>query len=87
MLKGVQGPDAILDTLGEQQAQAVNAGWKEQIADGIPLPETLYSSPMRRAAQTVQITWNDILLNKGYVPYVSSPLYATLASRGWRLMR
>lgn len=68
-----QGPDALLDPAGVGQAEAVNAGWKQQIQAGVPLPETLYSSPMRRSAYTLNITWGDILLNKGYVPYVSLP--------------
>jgi len=66
-----QGPDALLDPAGVGQAQAVNAAWKQQAQAGIPLPQTLYSSPMRRALSTVSVTWHDILLNKGYVPYVS----------------
>lgn len=64
------GPDALLDSTGIAQAEAVNAGWKQQIQDSIPLPETLYSSPMRRSASTLNITWSDILLNQGYVPYI-----------------
>ena len=74
-----QGPDALLDDTGIAQAQAVNLGWKEQIKDNIPLPLTLYSSPMRRSASTLNITWHDILLDKGYLPYVS--LSAVFSSR------
>lgn len=68
-----KGPDAVLTPNGIAQAQVNNVAWKQQIKDGVPLPETLYSSPMRRAAQTLNITWSDILLNKGYLPYVRSP--------------
>lgn len=65
-----QGPDPLLTPLGEEQAAAANAGWKEQIKDGAPLPQVFYSSPFRRAASTLDITWRDILLNKGYLPVI-----------------
>lgn len=67
-----QGPDPQLTPLGEAQARAINAGWKTQIADHAPVPQTLYSSPFRRAASTLDITWRDILLHKGVRPVVSS---------------
>lgn len=57
--------DAEITPKGIDQAKAVNLGWKEQIKDHIPLPQNWYSSPMRRAASTIQITWDDIVLNKG----------------------
>lgn len=63
--------DAELTDLGIAQAQAANAGWKTQLKDNIPLPQRLYSSPMRRSASTLDITWKDILLNKGVKPVVS----------------
>ncbi|ORX37383.1 histidine phosphatase superfamily [Kockovaella imperatae] len=64
------GPDALLDSTGISQAEAVNRAWKEQIKDGVPLPQTLYSSPLRRSASTLNITWHDILLNRGHVPRI-----------------
>lgn len=67
-----QGPDAVLTPLGEEQAQAANAGWKEQLKDGVPLPQTFYTSPLRRSASTLDITWKDIVLDKGVRPIVSS---------------
>ncbi|WOO86054.1 putative phosphoglycerate mutase [Vanrija pseudolonga] len=69
--------DATLTPLGEDQARAANAGWKEQIKAGIPVPQVLYSSPFRRAASTLDITWTDILLNKGVKP---------VFKEGWREM-
>lgn len=65
-----QGPDAQLTPKGIADTQGVNAAWKEQIKAGIPLPQTLYTSPMRRAASTAELTWSDILFTKGNVPYV-----------------
>jgi broad specificity phosphatase PhoE len=61
-----QGPDPILTPLGESQARAANAGWKAQLKDHIPLPQSLYSSPLRRAARTLEITWGDILLKRAH---------------------
>lgn len=49
--------DAELTPLGIEQAQENNAAWKTQIEEGVPLPQKLYSSPMRRAAKTLDITW------------------------------
>lgn len=59
-----QGPDPLLTPLGESQARAANEGWKKELKDGIPLPQSLYSSPLQRAARTLEITWDDILLQK-----------------------
>ncbi|BEJ15090.1 hypothetical protein CspHIS471_0408570 [Cutaneotrichosporon sp. HIS471] len=64
------GPDPILTPLGEGQAERANAGWKEQIKEGVPVPQVLYSSPFARAAATLHITWKDLLLKKGFVPVV-----------------
>ncbi|GAA5895129.1 hypothetical protein JCM5296_000888 [Sporobolomyces johnsonii] len=61
------GPDAALTPLGIEQAQAVNKAWKEQRRDGVPLPQRLYSSPLSRAASTLNITWKDILIDQGEV--------------------
>lgn len=90
-----QGPDPVLTPLGESQARSANTGWKVQIKDGVPLPQALYSSPLRRAAHTLEITWSDILLNRGLRPVVSAEHaeQAEGASRGswqsveWRLLR
>ena len=37
----------------------------------MPLPQSLYSSPLRRAAATLDITFGDIVLSKGVRPVVS----------------
>ncbi|KLT44325.1 phosphoglycerate mutase-like protein [Cutaneotrichosporon oleaginosum] len=64
------GPDPPLTPLGREQARRARDGWKAQMADGVPLPQVLYSSPLSRAAETLRITWADILLHKGFMPVV-----------------
>ncbi|SOV04809.1 related to PMU1 - putative phosphomutase [Ustilago sp. UG-2017a] len=59
------GPDARLTPLGIQQAQAVHDAWvsllKQQ--DPPPLPTKLYSSPLSRAISTMEISYDNIILN------------------------
>lgn len=31
--------------------------------DQVPLPSRLYSSPLRRSARTLELTWSDILID------------------------
>ncbi|GAA6010130.1 hypothetical protein JCM11491_005353 [Sporobolomyces phaffii] len=59
------GPDPELTPLGREQARAVNAAWKKEIQAGVPLPSNLYSSPLSRAASTLEITWKDLLIDSG----------------------
>lgn len=66
----VWGPDPHLTPKGERQASTVNAAWKRQIEDDVPLPQMMYSSPLRRSSDTLQITWSDILLDKGFQPII-----------------
>ncbi|KAF7303948.1 F-box domain-containing protein [Mycena indigotica] len=56
----VWGPDPELTTIGKEQAVAVNELWKTERNAGIPLPESLYCSPMTRAIQTQQITFASV---------------------------
>lgn len=65
------GPDPHLTPRGVLQASAVNVAWKEQGEAGVPFPQTLYSSPLSRAASTLRITWEDILIK----PQGVSPLF------------
>lgn len=48
----VWGPDAELTPLGIQQADEINAMWIEETKRGIPTPDVLYMSPLRRAIHT-----------------------------------
>ncbi|GAA5899462.1 uncharacterized protein JCM6883_005228 [Sporobolomyces salmoneus] len=61
------GPDPDLTPLGKEQAQRMNAAWKKQIQAGVPLPSKLYSSPLTRAASTLEITWKNLLIENGDV--------------------
>ena len=56
----MQGPDALLTPKGIQQALLVNAAWKVQLNASIPLPQRFLSSPLSRAASTLNLTWSDI---------------------------
>lgn len=62
----VWGPDPELTELGESQALAVQAGWKQQLADGAPKPEKWLCSPLTRTADTMRLSFGDIL--DGQVP-------------------
>ncbi|KAG8741091.1 hypothetical protein FRC10_003332 [Ceratobasidium sp. 414] len=62
------GPDPELTDLGKQQAQLAHDAWVTELAkkDPVPLPTKLFSSPLSRAASTLDITFRGILLgNKG----------------------
>jgi broad specificity phosphatase PhoE len=63
--------DAVLTPLGISQASAVNVAFKNESAQGCPLPQSIYTSPMRRALQTANITWGDLVINQGITPMVS----------------
>lgn len=58
-----KGPDPLLTPYGKDQVQRTVEAWKEEIKSGVPLPEVLYSSPLRRAIDTAEITWNDLIPN------------------------
>ncbi|KAG0130435.1 histidine phosphatase superfamily [Tuber indicum] len=60
--------DAELTNIGVTEAQRANIAWKDQIKADVPLPESYYSSPLRRAASTLEITWKDITLNNHKTP-------------------
>lgn len=57
--------DAKLTDQGIQEAENANAAWKSQLALGMPLPQSFYSSPLQRASNTLEITWSGITLDKG----------------------
>ncbi|GAA5850732.1 hypothetical protein JCM3766R1_000188 [Sporobolomyces carnicolor] len=61
------GPDPELTPLGRSQARRMNAAWKKEIQAGVPLPAKLYSSPLSRAALTLDLTWKDLLIDNGDV--------------------
>ena len=62
------GPDAELTPLGIQQAQNLSTEWKSQSKDGIPLPQSFFVSPLTRATDTLNLTFNNWLLGTGGRP-------------------
>ncbi|RPB27838.1 phosphoglycerate mutase family protein [Terfezia boudieri ATCC MYA-4762] len=60
--------DAKLTESGVVEAQKANQAWKQQIKNGVPMPQSFYSSPLSRAAATLEITWKDITLNRKDYP-------------------
>lgn len=53
--------DPELTLLGVEQAKDASRAWKTELEYGIPLPEKLYSSAMRRAIKTNQVTFEGFL--------------------------
>ncbi|CAH2350552.1 putative probable phosphoglycerate mutase ARB_03491 [[Candida] railenensis] len=53
-------PDPMLTELGINQAKENNAAWKEQVAQGCPIPSKFYVSPLQRSCHTLVHTWNGI---------------------------
>lgn len=58
------GPDPLLTPLGISQAARNTVAWTQEAKAGAPLPERLYSSPLSRAMSTLEITWEDLLLDE-----------------------
>ncbi|KAJ7496312.1 histidine phosphatase superfamily [Mycena galericulata] len=56
------GPDAELTATGKGEATNANRVWKEERSMGVPimLPERMYCSPMTRAMQTNEITFEGV---------------------------
>jgi len=73
----VWGPDALLTQLGVQQAEAAHSKWICEIPSGIPVPTVFYSSPLTRAARTLEITWTDITLPSKLNPHHGSILHSS----------
>lgn len=60
-----KGPDPLLTTEGQQQVRRTRDAWVKQLEDRVPLPQVIYSSPLRRAIDTAELTWNGASLAKG----------------------
>jgi broad specificity phosphatase PhoE len=58
----IQGPDALLTPLGIEQALTANSAWKIQLNASAPLPQKFLSSPLSRAASTLNLTWSNIAI-------------------------
>ncbi|KAH0580024.1 hypothetical protein H2248_002838 [Termitomyces sp. 'cryptogamus'] len=66
----VWGPDSELTVIGEGQAADAQNAWTVEVADGIPLPEKFYCSPMTRALKTCELTFNDLWTEKSESPTI-----------------
>ncbi|GME99899.1 unnamed protein product [Ambrosiozyma monospora] len=65
------GPDPELTPKGIASAKNNSVLIKSLIPEGFPLPQSFYSSPLTRAADTLNYTWFDLVLEPGYV----SPMF------------
>lgn len=54
----VWGPDAQLTPLGGLQAEEARRAWQKELTCGMPVPEKLFASPLRRALETWRITFD-----------------------------
>ncbi|QRV82814.1 histidine phosphatase family containing protein [Ceratobasidium sp. AG-Ba] len=68
--------DADLTKLGEEQARQARRVWTTELArpDPVPLPTKFFCSPLTRAAQTLEITFSEILTTKSIRPYIIEDL-------------
>ncbi|KAL0639306.1 putative phosphoglycerate mutase pmu1 [Maublancomyces gigas] len=55
--------DAELTPKGIEEAKKASAAFKDQVKAKFPLPDIYYSSPLSRAASTLEITWGNITLS------------------------
>ncbi|KAL1961463.1 hypothetical protein VTO42DRAFT_191 [Malbranchea cinnamomea] len=72
--------DPELTELGVQQAENVRDTWLAQMENGIPLPETYYTSPLKRCLETAKITFARLPLpsSKPFIPTVKELLRETI---------
>jgi len=62
-------PDPSLTDRGISEARAAHAGWESELASGLPYPEKLFCSPLRRTAQTCSFTFGDLKIKGGEEKY------------------
>lgn len=62
------GPDPALTLLGQEQALNVAAEWALEIPNGARLPDVIWSSPLRRAAHTLALTYEKTAIAQGVRP-------------------
>ncbi|KAG8706595.1 hypothetical protein FRC09_002334 [Ceratobasidium sp. 395] len=70
------GPDAELTELGKNQAKQAAQTWITEMnrLDPVPLPTKIFSSPLSRAAQTLELTFSEILRRTNARPYIIEDL-------------
>jgi len=80
----VWGPDALLTPTGVQQAKDAHNKWSAEIPSGIPVPTVFYSSPLTRAARTLEITWTGITLQNASHPDPVRPSHQVVVAEDCR---
>ena len=67
---GITWSDANLTEVGQGQAKDVHELWKSLLPNGIPAPETYYVSPLTRAIETADLSFQGLELpeDKPYDP-------------------
>lgn len=56
----IWGPDSKLTPHGITEAKEKGEIWRKHIADGAPIPERHFVSPLRRSLRTMEETWKDV---------------------------
>ncbi|KAE8264508.1 hypothetical protein A4X03_0g895 [Tilletia caries] len=81
----VWGPDPLLTSLGEQQAEDVNEEWRLRLhnpnstpSQKPPLPQRLYSSPFTRALETAKRTYMGVYGSEGKEQLILEGLRETI---------
>ncbi|ODV92527.1 hypothetical protein CANCADRAFT_20709, partial [Tortispora caseinolytica NRRL Y-17796] len=54
------GPDAMLTDKGIDQAKYAGEVWENELRKGAPIPQSFYSSPLSRSADTLRYTWPNV---------------------------
>ncbi|KAJ5174668.1 uncharacterized protein N7482_000545 [Penicillium canariense] len=72
--------DAHLTDVGIAQARTAHDTWTQQIANGIPQPQSYYVSPLHRCCQTAQVTFEgcDMPLTDPFRPLIKELLRETM---------
>lgn len=68
----VYAPDPPLTDLGIAQAIENNIVWKQQLAQGAPVPTRFYVSPLQRSSHTLVLTWKDLRPHESKVKVVEN---------------
>ncbi|OJJ48743.1 hypothetical protein ASPZODRAFT_62658 [Penicilliopsis zonata CBS 506.65] len=68
--------DAHLTPLGVAQAQTAHSAWESQLAQGIPIPQSFYVSPLNRCLATANVTFSG--LNVGFEPIIKENIRETI---------
>ena len=64
--------DANLTDIGIGQAQLAGNTWRQQMMRGMPMPQTYYTSPLRRCLKTAELTFGYVAVpaSRPFIPTV-----------------